>query len=513
MKNNEILAEALIKVQEVISKRDDIHILHTSELERKERELLIKRGWLQEIIQGWYLLTRPDALPGDSSAWYASFWDFLAVYLDYFFGEEYCLSAEHSIDLHLDNTKVPKQVIVMAPKGRGSPIELPFNTSLLIYSNTEGLPQERIKVRRLQVMPLPFALCKVSPSFFELQPREGAIALQMVKNSGDLLQVILKHHYLRAAGRLVGGYRFLKNTQMIGALELGLNAAGIPFKEVNPFAHKKPLLTGGMISSPYAARITAMWEEYRETIIENFPEPPGLRLSVQDYLKNVDEQYVQDAYHSLSIEGYQVNNALIEKVKSAEWFPDINEEDRKLSNALAARGYFEAFQSMKKSLAKILNGDNPGEIFEQELAAWYHSLFKPNVDAGLIDHSDLFGYRKFQVYIRNSRHTPLPSHALSDAMNALFSCLKKESHGGVRAILGHFIFVFIHPYMDGNGRIGRLLMNVMLASGGYPWTIVHLEKRKEYLHALEEASVYENIKPFTEFIRSSMRFEKADGDE
>jgi fido (protein-threonine AMPylation protein) len=47
----------------------------------------------------------------------------------------------------------------------------------------------------------------------------------------------------------------------------------------------------------------------------------------------------------------------------------------------------------------------------------------------------------------------------------------------VRVVLGHFIFVYIHPCMDGNGRMGRLLMNVMLAGGGYPWTVVPLEKR------------------------------------
>jgi len=37
-------------------------------------------------------------------------------------------------------------------------------------------------------------------------------------------------------------------------------------------------------------------------------------------------------------------------------------------------------------------------------------------------------------------------------------------------VLGHFIFVYIHPYMDGNGRVGRFLMNAMMASGGYLWT-------------------------------------------
>jgi hypothetical protein len=49
--------------------------------------------------------------------------------------------------------------------------------------------------------------------------------------------------------------------------------------------------------------------------------------------------------------------------------------------------------------------------------------------------------------------------------------LHQEDEASVRGVLGHFMFVYIHPYMDGNGRMGRFLMNLMLASGGYPWTI------------------------------------------
>jgi len=90
--------------------------------------------------------------------------------------------------------------------------------------------------------------------------------------------------------------------------------------------------------------------------------------------------------------------------------------------------------------------------------------------------------------------------AMRDAMPVLFELLEEEPEPSVRAVLGHFIFVFIHPYMDGNGRIGRFLMNAMLASGGYPWTVVPVERRTEYMQALEQASVGQDITSFATFL-------------
>jgi len=85
-------------------------------------------------------------------------------------------------------------------------------------------------------------------------------------------------------------------------------------------------------------------------------------------------------------------------------------------------------------------------------------------------------------------------------MPVIFELLEEETEPSVRAVLGHSIFFFIHPCMDGNGRIGRFLMNAMLASGGYLWTIRPVERRDEYMQALEQASIGQDITSFASFL-------------
>lgn len=72
----------------------------------------------------------------------------------------------------------------------------------------------------------------------------------------------------------------------------------------------------------------------------------------------------------------------------------------------------------------------------------------------------------------------------------------------VRAVLGHFFFVYIHPYMDGNGRTARFLMNMLLCSSGYSWVVVPVERRSEYMQSLEKASIEEDIRDFAKFVVS-----------
>jgi hypothetical protein len=87
-------------------------------------------------------------------------------------------------------------------------------------------------------------------------------------------------------------------------------------------------------------------------------------------MQPVEQVYLTDAYHSLSIEGCRVSAELIERVRSGAWSPDQNEDDAGRRDALAARGYFDAFQAVKESVRTVLGRGNPGDVAARDHSAW-----------------------------------------------------------------------------------------------------------------------------------------------
>lgn len=299
---------------------------------------------------------------------------------------------------------------------------------------------------------------------------------------------------------MTGAFRNIHRDKIADQILETMKKAGYDVREKDPFYSTLAIKLSQREGSPFVNRIKLMWLQMREIVIKDFPYAPGIPDDHEGYLANIDEMYVTDAYQSLSIERYNVTPALIERVSSGKWDNNEHEADRKQKDAMAARGYYQAFQTVKKTIALILNGANSGTQSDRDHQKWYRELFDPSVTAGILKTSDLAGYRNNQVYISNSKHVSLSVDAMRDTMPVLFELLENEPEPAVKIVLGHFIFVFIHPYMDGNGRIGRFLMNVMLASGGYPWTVIPVEKRSEYMNALEKASVEHNISAFSHFI-------------
>ena len=474
--------------------------IRTSDLTRTHLERLLASGFLQKVMKGWYLPTRPDQPAGESTAWYASFWNFCSAYLHERFGEEWCLSPEQSLCLHAGSQTVPAQLLVRTPKGGNKITSLPHNTSLLDVRASVPEDNDIEELRGLRLFSLASALVACSPQFFRQNSTDARTALTLIRDASGVLERLLEGGHSKIAGRLAGAFRNIGRDRISDDIVGTMRAAGYDVRENDPFEAKAPVMLSAREHSPYVNRMRLMWQDMREPIIEIFPAAPGLPKSTAAYLKQVEEVYVTDAYHSLSIEGYRVNPELIERVRSGNWNPDNDEQDREYRNALAARGYWQAFQSAKESVSRVLSNENPGTVVDEEHGAWYREMFVPGVTAGLLRPADLAGYRNGPVYIRCSMHTPPNREAVRDLMPAFFDLLKEETEPSVRVVLGHFNFVYIHPYVDGNGRMGRFLTNVLLASGGYPWTVVPIERRDAYMAALEHASVRQNIVPFAKFL-------------
>jgi hypothetical protein len=352
----------------------------------------------------------------------------------------------------------------------------------------------------LWLFSVPAALIAVSEDFFRRHPIDARAAMATVKDASDVLAVLLDGGHSVVAGRLAGAFRNAGQDRIAIEILKTMQTAGYAMRETDPFERKPQPLLALRRESPYVNRLRLMWDAMRQPVVDAFPKPPGIPKNTARYLTAVEEVYVADAYHSLSIEGYRVSPALIERVGSGAWNPDGDADDRDQRDALAARGYHDAFDAVKESVGKILHRANAGSVAQDDHSEWYRRLFGPSVTAGLVRAADLAGYRSGPVYIRRSMHVPPPREAVRDCMPALFDLLNAESEPAVRVVLGHFIFVYVHPYMDGNGRMGRFLMNVMLASGGYPWTIIPVDRRNDYMRALESASVKQEIKPFAAFV-------------
>lgn len=506
---NQLLAEALAEVRDSAIE----NIVHSKNIKEKQQALLVKQGYLKRIIKGWYLfdgdLSTKKA--GESALWYESIWSFIGQYLFYRFDDNYWLNPEASLDLHTDNNSMPAQIVVFVKDGTGMITKLPNNMGLII-TRGKTKPDGLIEYRGVNVYPLEKALVKSTPMSFKNNPVSMQVALRN-SNLEKVVEALLESKNAASAGRLIGAYSTLGMRAESKKLETIITGLFGKIKITDPFVVPPVILGNERKEAPSARRIRIMWQEMRQDIInrlDNYePEFDFFSRPIDETLGMINELYVHDAYNSLSIEGYIVTQELIEKVSNGSWSPNTIEKDNDAKNALAARGYYNAFNSVKESLTLAYDKEDINYLIDIGLTQWYTSLFKPCVTAGLISEIDFAGFRKGPIYIRKSRHVPPPSEQLMDCMTALKECINEEESFVVKAILGHLFFGYIHPFFDGNGRTARFLMNFLFILGGYKWVIIKQESKNIYLDALESASVGKNIMPFVAFIIDTINKDKS----
>ena len=207
-------------------------------------------------------------------------------------------------------------------------------------------------------------------------------------------------------------------------------------------------------------------------------------------LKQIKQYYrIGLTYSSNALEG----NSLSESETKIILEDAITIGGKPIRDHYEALGHSEAYDLMYK-LAK--NG-----LWTESNIKKLHRLFYYR-----IDEKKAGKYRKVKVFISGSKHILPKPEEVPDLMKKFVEGLKKlekSCHPVEYAALAHKEFVFIHPFIDGNGRVSRLLMNLVLLQKGYAIALISPILRNEYIRTLEKA--HKEAQEFIEFIARSLQ--------
>ena len=187
---HEKLAASLTVLRDL--QRNGRRVFQSQDFSRLHRERLLQNGFLQEVSKGWLISTSPGARAGDSTPWYASFWEFCARYCNERFGDDWHLSPEQSLLLHAEKTVIPTQVIVHSPKATNHKIPLLFGTSLYDLKIPQMPPPTDLAVRDgLHLFTTAAALIRVPEAFLAANAIEARVVLASLRDASELLRRLL----------------------------------------------------------------------------------------------------------------------------------------------------------------------------------------------------------------------------------------------------------------------------------------------------------------------------------
>ena len=211
---------------------------------------------------------------------------------------------------------------------------------------------------------------------------------------------------------------------------------------------------------------------------ENLPEKIELKsIKISNLLegkkcgKDVNTEFAKEfIFNSNNIEGSKIPP---ERVREIIDTGDTKYKDR--NEVKEVKNSILAFEYLQKSFKFNLTS----------IKRLYHILTKDLFMPGNVPYPK--GFKKEEVIVGNSQTTP-PEKVQEELTNLLnwYRSNKNKIHPLILAFEFHRRYEFIHPFRDGNGRTGRLIMNKILMSAGYYSVIVYKENKLSYFNALEQ---------------------------
>ena len=217
----------------------------------------------------------------------------------------------------------------------------------------------------------------------------------------------------------------------------------------------------------------------------------SLRISPEVEKKYREDLAVVWTYHSTTIEGSTLT------LKETDLFlsEGLVGANKPFEDYLDARGHKEAVDLLFLWMDK----GPKRKIQELDILNLHKTALWGRAWAG--------HYREVQVYIRGAAHLPPPPSHVKLLMTDFGEGVNKNPRKLppiAHAAVSHADFEAIHPFVDGNGRVGRLLANWMLMRDGYPPIIIEVRERKKYFRLLEEMQAKGNPAPLVWFFKSKL---------
>lgn len=246
------------------------------------------------------------------------------------------------------------------------------------------------------------------------------------------------------------------------------------------------------------ARLTRQMETVDAMLATNRTSPPS--FSRRALVAHAEAAKAYDAYHSTTMEGYRISREVSDAIVAGRPLPGGPQSAEDLRAAMAIKGYAHAFDLVLNLAAQ------KSSIDRNAILDLYEALFRPSVDAGTVEPHTLRSWRTWSVGLRGFRYVPPNPAKLHDLLIGLEEFATRTDVPPVtRAMLVHLEFVTIHPFGDGNGRLGRLLMNLELLRAGLPWVTVRADERIPFFAAIERAQVEDDVTDFAQMMMQLIR--------